>query len=175
MAGQSVVPWGLTNVVAIAGGDYHSLAVKFDGTVVVWGDNSQGQCNLPAGLSNVVAVSGGGAHSLALKSDGTVVAWGANWNGQCNPPAGLSNVVAVAAGAYHSLLLGPRLLAPARQANSFSLLAQTFYRKSYVLQFKNSLADANWTPLPAMPGNGGLLMLTDTNATAPHRFYRVRQ
>lgn len=181
VAGQSVVPWGLTNVVAIGAGAYHSLAVKSDGTVVVWGDSSQGQCSLPTGLSNVVAVSGGGAHSLALKSDGTVAAWGANWNDQCNTPAGLSNVVAVAAGASHSLLLldntllTPRLLAPSKQANSFSLLAQTFNRKSYVLEFKNSLADMNWIPLPAVPGNGGLLMLTDPNATMPQRFYRVRQ
>ena len=87
----------------------------------------------------------------------------------------------MAAGASHSLLLldntllTPRLLAPSKQANSFSLLAQTFNRKSYVLEFKNSLADMNWIPLPAVPGNGGLLMLTDPNATMPQRFYRVRQ
>jgi hypothetical protein len=179
--GQSIVPWDLTNVAAIAAGAYHSLAVKSDGMVVAWGENSQGQCNLPAGLSNVVAVSGGGAHSLALTSSGTVVAWGANSNGQCNIPAGLTNIVAVAAGASHSLVLAdnirlrPRLLAPARQAGGFSLLAQTVNRKSYVLEYKDSLADLNWTPLPAVPGNGGLLLLTDPNATGPRRFYRVRQ
>ena len=70
------VPAGLTNVVAIAGGGYHSLALKYDGTVVAWGDNSAGQTNVPAGLSNVVAVAAGGFHSLALKNDGSVVAWG---------------------------------------------------------------------------------------------------
>jgi alpha-tubulin suppressor-like RCC1 family protein len=42
--GQSVVPRGLSNKVAIGAGNYHSLALKSDGTVLAWGDNSQGQC-----------------------------------------------------------------------------------------------------------------------------------
>ena len=62
-----------------------------DGTVVAWGDNSQGQIGVPAGLTNVVAVAGGGAHSLALTADGAVVAWGANWDGQCSPPPGMGD------------------------------------------------------------------------------------
>jgi hypothetical protein len=53
-------------VVAIAGGGYHSLALKADGTVTVWGDNYYGETNVPAGLSNVVAIAGGYEHDLAL-------------------------------------------------------------------------------------------------------------
>ena len=34
---------GLTGVVAVAAGYYHSLAVKTDGTVWAWGDNDYGQ------------------------------------------------------------------------------------------------------------------------------------
>ena len=41
----------------IAGGDYHSLALKSDGTVVAWGDNVDHQCDIPPGLTNVVAVA----------------------------------------------------------------------------------------------------------------------
>ena len=103
--GQTSVPPSLTNVVAIAGGYYHSLALKSDGTVVGWGDNGSGQTNSPAGLSNVVAIAAGYYHNLALKSDSTVVGWGDNGNGQTNSPAGLSNVVAIAAGGWHSLAL----------------------------------------------------------------------
>jgi hypothetical protein len=99
------VPAGLSNVVAIAAGDSHSLALKADGTVVAWGYNNYGQTNVPAGLSNVAAIAGGWAHSLALKNDGTVVAWGDNADGQTDVPAGLSNVVAIAAGGFHSLAL----------------------------------------------------------------------
>ncbi|KQR37806.1 hypothetical protein ASF71_15100 [Deinococcus sp. Leaf326] len=84
-------------VVSLSAGGYHTLAVKPDGTVVAWGQNTYGQTNVPAGLSGVVAVSAGTFHSLALKSDGTVVAWGQNTNGQTNVPAGLSGVVAISA------------------------------------------------------------------------------
>jgi hypothetical protein len=103
--GQTDVPIGLNGVVAIAAGWSHSLALKSDGTVVAWGDNSAGQTNVPAGLTGVVAIAAGAGHSLALKSDGTVIAWGDNYWGESAVPAGLSGVVAIAAGWSHSLAL----------------------------------------------------------------------
>jgi alpha-tubulin suppressor-like RCC1 family protein len=77
----------LSGVVAIAGGDIHSLALKSDGTVWAWGGNAEGELgngtttdsSIPVpviGLSGVVAIAGGGFHSVALKSDGTVWALG---------------------------------------------------------------------------------------------------
>jgi Regulator of chromosome condensation (RCC1) repeat/PASTA domain len=104
------VPSGLSGVTAVAAGYYHSLALKSDGTVVVWGCGQvydYGQCTVPSGLSGVTAVGGGYSHSLALKSDGTVVTWGCgNYDsGQCDVPSGLARVSAVAAGFYHSLAL----------------------------------------------------------------------
>jgi alpha-tubulin suppressor-like RCC1 family protein len=98
-----IVPAGLSNVVAVAAGGNHGLALRADGTVAAWGIGSA--TNVPADLSNVVAVAAGGNHSLALRADGAVTAWGDNQYGQTNVPAGLSNVVAVAAGNYHSLAL----------------------------------------------------------------------
>ena len=107
--GQTTVPAGLSNIVAVAGGELHSLSLQIDGTVAAWGYNSYGETAVPAGLTNVVAVAGGGYHNLALRTDGTVVAWGSYYNGSTfvpmTVPAGLSNVVAVAAGTYHSLAL----------------------------------------------------------------------
>ena len=67
--GETNVPPGLTNVVAIAGGGYHSLALQSNGVVVAWGawdDTDYGQTNVPPGLSNVVDIAGGGEHSLAI-------------------------------------------------------------------------------------------------------------
>ena len=107
-AGESSAPAGL-QAVAVAGGRWHSLALKGDGTVVAWGcgTGNYGQCTVPAGLSNVTAIAAAPYHSLALKSDGTVVAWGCGGAayGQCTVPAGLSGVKALAAGLAHSLAL----------------------------------------------------------------------
>ena len=103
--GQTNPPAGLTNVVSVAGGDDHGLALKNDGSVVSWGLNSSGQANVPLGLGNVVAVAGGTQHSLALTSNGTVVAWGDGSSGQTNVPSDLSNIVAIAAGGSHNLAL----------------------------------------------------------------------
>jgi hypothetical protein len=85
------------------------LALKSNGTVLAWGENSQGQANVPAGLRGVVAIAVGGLHSLALKSDGTVVGWGYNYYGQITIPPDLTNVSAVAAGGFYIGLGGHSL------------------------------------------------------------------
>ena len=71
---------GLSQIVDIAAGDMHGLALAADGSVFAWGDNAKGQigdgtttrrispvrvAGLGAG-SNVVAVFAGGTHSHAL-------------------------------------------------------------------------------------------------------------
>jgi len=97
-SGQCNVPPGLTNVVGIAAGLAHSLALNANGTIVAWGNNNSGECNVPTNLTNAVAISAGDWFTMALKNDGTVVAWGDNTYGQTNIPSGLNNVVAIAAG-----------------------------------------------------------------------------
>src|SRR5580765_681815 len=105
----NVVSWGVqvipnvapgTRFTKIAAGYLHSLAVKSDGTVVAWGDNSFGESTVPDGLKGVVAVAAGGYHNLALRYDGAVVAWGYNRSGESTVPGGLNGVVAIAAGGY---------------------------------------------------------------------------
>ena len=99
------VPGDLTNVLAIAGGQKHALAIKSDGKVVAWGDGTNGKTNVPPSATNVIAIAAGRDHSLALKSDGTVVGWGYSSFGAVNVPEGLSNIVAIAAGGGHSMAL----------------------------------------------------------------------
>jgi alpha-tubulin suppressor-like RCC1 family protein len=107
--GELKIPSGLTNVVSIAAGLRHNLALKADGTVVTWGCCLQGngilRTTTPEGLSNVTAIAAGMWHSLALKSDGTVVGWGYNGDGEIDIPPGLTNVNAIACGNTHSVAL----------------------------------------------------------------------
>lgn len=65
-------------VTAIAAGDRHFMALKADGTVVVWGSDQYGQTAVPSDAVDVVAVTAGNDHCLALRRDGSVVAWGDN-------------------------------------------------------------------------------------------------
>jgi alpha-tubulin suppressor-like RCC1 family protein len=177
--GQTDVPSGLRNVVAVAVGWNHSLALKRDGTVVGWGWDAYGQTDVPGGLTNVVGISGGRQHSLALKLDGTIAAWGDDSYGQTDVPPTLPETVAILAGGYHSLALfdsgiAPLLWKPNLGKNSFSLLSWTFLRKSYSLEFKNSLTQSNWTSLPDITGHGTMTTFPDTNAQTSQRFFRVR-
>ncbi|MDB6110018.1 MAG: hypothetical protein JWR69_1768, partial [Pedosphaera sp.] len=104
-SGQTVTPAGLPNVVAIAGGDLHTLALKEDGTVTGWGSFGTGQSVQPPSVTNVIAIAAGSIHNLALRADGKVIAW--SWGGSStitNVP-GFSGVVGVAAGSSFSLAL----------------------------------------------------------------------
>jgi hypothetical protein len=103
--GQTAVPAGLSNVIAVAAGSWHSLGLKADGVVHAWGYDSVGQATVPPDLVDVIAISAGGYHSMALRSDGSIVAWGSNYAGQTNIPPGLNDVIAIAAGGEHSLAL----------------------------------------------------------------------
>jgi alpha-tubulin suppressor-like RCC1 family protein len=97
----------LKEVVAIAAGEYFSLALLRNGTVMAWGENAAGELgtgkskgpekcaplgskkvacsHVPlavAGLSGVTAISAAGEHAMALLANGRVMAWGADSEGQ---------------------------------------------------------------------------------------------
>ncbi len=116
-----------SNIIAVAAGGYHSIALGSDGTVWTWGNNAAGQLGdgttensakpIPVkGITDAIAISGGYAHTLALKKDGTVWAWGHNSSGQLGDGTttfravpvqvrGLSYVRAISGGGYHSVAL----------------------------------------------------------------------
>jgi alpha-tubulin suppressor-like RCC1 family protein len=89
-----VVVSGASEIVAIATGAYHCLALKQDGTLLSWGYDAQGQLGdggtntnkttpvVVSGTSNIVAIDAGGYFSLALKSDATLLSWGYDGDGQ---------------------------------------------------------------------------------------------
>jgi alpha-tubulin suppressor-like RCC1 family protein len=113
----------------IATGSAHSCAVRANGLVACWGDNSFGQLGdgtnhtrlTPVtvssfGLSRAVQVAAGFSHTCALVPGGLVRCWGDNGAGQLGdgttrtrsgpgPVSGLGNVVAIAAGNAHTCAL----------------------------------------------------------------------
>jgi len=105
--GQLDVPTTVTNVVALASGGDHNLALLTDGTVTGWGDNSYNQNTIPASANQPVAIAEGDTHSLVLKPDGSVIAWGDNSFGQTSVPGTVQNAVAIAAGTGFSQALMP--------------------------------------------------------------------
>ncbi len=176
------MPAGLTDIVAIAAGNQHSLALKSDGTVVAWGYDYYGESTVPAGLTNVVAIAAGGSHSLALKRDGTVVAWGGNTAGQSTVPADLTNVVAIAGGDYYSLALvaaSGHSLAPLLQARTTGkeiLLAWPMSARNYNLQATTNLTDPNsWATLTNVPAMVDLQNTVTNPISGGGKFYRLKR
>ena len=103
--GQTDIPTNLGPCTAIAGGFYHTIALRTDGSVRAWGGNNYGQCNIPTDLGPCSAISGGVFHTIALRTDGTVGAWGYNLYGQTDIPTDLGPCTAIAGGLYHTIAL----------------------------------------------------------------------
>jgi len=119
---------GLTNITVISAGNSHNLALKSDGTVWSWGQNSEGQLGdgtytdspIPtqiSGLTNVKTVAAGGHHCIASKINGTVWTWGLNAFGQLGDgtnvwkaiPAqvpNLTGITTVFAGTHYNFVFG---------------------------------------------------------------------
>jgi alpha-tubulin suppressor-like RCC1 family protein/phosphodiesterase/alkaline phosphatase D-like protein len=113
---RSLVPVAIGNrgaltgkeVVAIAAGSIHNLALCADGTLAAWGGNNNGQLGdgttsnrlLPVivgagGLLDgrkVVAIAAAQNHNLAACDDGTMFAWGVNTNGQLGDQSTVSRL-----------------------------------------------------------------------------------
>jgi alpha-tubulin suppressor-like RCC1 family protein len=80
----------LSGVVEIVGGNWHTIALKDDGSVLAWGYNYFGQLgdstttdsHWPKKITEItdaIAIAAGSTHTTVLRSDGTAWAWG--WNG----------------------------------------------------------------------------------------------
>jgi hypothetical protein len=125
----------LDDIIAIAAGTTHSLALKNDGTVWVWGENSTGQGgqgstatdyyetpiqvkgqNGISYLTNISSISAGESHNIALSYNGNVFAWGSNGAGQLGDFSNssfyypvityqLTDVRSIDSGNFHNLVI----------------------------------------------------------------------
>ena len=105
---------GGTNWKQVSCGDFHTAAIKTDGTLWTWGNGSDGRLGNESQLStstpvttfaggtNWKQVSAGGAHTAAIKTDGTLWTWGLRrFLGNAtaySPPAYISTPVTTFAG-----------------------------------------------------------------------------
>ena len=118
----------LTDWANTGGGDYHTLAVKTDGTLWAWGRNAV-KFTLGDGtaidrsspvqigaLTDWVRGSGGRTSSVAIKTDGTIWSWGGNTRGELGLNGGgdrsspvqigsLTDWASINAGFYHTIAL----------------------------------------------------------------------
>lgn len=87
------VGFGPGTALQVAAGDSFTCALRVDGSVSCWGENSAGQLgnggsstsDSPVdviGLTNVIAIGAGAAHACAVQRDGAVTCWGQNTSGE---------------------------------------------------------------------------------------------
>jgi len=114
---------GLSDIVSISAGTYHTCAALSDGTARCWGSNLFGQIGSYGGnaatptavdgLTNVVGMSARGFRSCAVLADGTGRCWGyallgdPGGGGSVVPVTvtGLTGAVAITTGGLHSCSL----------------------------------------------------------------------
>ncbi|MBN1126327.1 MAG: hypothetical protein JXA82_15075 [Sedimentisphaerales bacterium] len=82
----------------------HGMALRKNGTIVVWGDDSFNQITDAPTEGGFVAIAAGGTFCAAIKADGSLVAWGENAAGQTVVPSG-NAFAKLAAGTDHALAL----------------------------------------------------------------------
>ncbi|MDR1152163.1 MAG: hypothetical protein LBK72_06780, partial [Bifidobacteriaceae bacterium] len=117
---------GLTDVIDVAAGATHTVALTADGGVYTWGQNARGQLGdrtttttaipIPLDLPPMTGITAGSRTTMAWTSGGVLYAWGSNDYGQLGTGT-LSeahqphvvpgvDVAAVAAGPKHTIAVG---------------------------------------------------------------------
>ena len=131
-----VPPPGGASLVALAAGDFHSVALDSAGNAWAWGENTYGQLGNGTTINSTVptpvtmppgtvfsAISAGAGHTVALDSAGRAWSWGAGLGngstGSSPTPVAVSmppyaTISAVAAGYAHTLALRPAATPPSR-------------------------------------------------------------
>jgi hypothetical protein len=122
------------------------------------------------GITPATLYLNGGVHSFA---NGLVISAKATLAG-CGTIIGSVTMNGTNAMNCGGSLATPTISGIARAGVTNTVSFQSVTNQNYTLEYKTNLSEPTWTLLlPAVNGNGGLLRLTDTNATNATRFYRV--
>ncbi len=132
----TIIPWGesgygLSDVpigddfTDIAGSAHAGFAVRSDGSLVSWGEDSHGQgvLSVPTG-NDFVMVSGGIDYCLGLKLDGSLVMWGQSGYGLSDMPEGTDfiNIGAIGSHAAFAVRSDGSLVAWGEDSHSSGIL-----------------------------------------------------
>jgi fibronectin type 3 domain-containing protein len=167
-------------------GAANSVHIGIDGTVPPTGVNLQDGFDTPAyawcgwinGARNdraSVDVPGAGPHTvhIFMREDGffadkLMLTTDVNYQPEGLGPAETSReqanvpMIAIISGSLH--LAG----------SNVSMQVQTVQGITNIVEYKNSLTDANWTAVTSFTGSGGVVQITDSGPLPPNRFYRAR-
>jgi hypothetical protein len=153
-----------TTFTAIAAGSSHNLALKSDGSVVAWGENTFGQARVPAvARSGVAAIDGAESYSIATKQDGSAVAGGhilprglqgLPTNGPVRIPSGLPPLLAIDGGGYQyyfalAIVRGPQLQPSLHIVRNADQTLGLSWTGVGTLEQAESLTAPTWQPAPS--------------------------
>jgi hypothetical protein len=153
----TLIPSLSSNVTAIAGGYYHSLAIQ-NGSVYAWGGNNLGQLGLGftdssphttptliPGLSNVTQLLASNYSSYALTASGALYSWGDNTYGQL----GLGDTIARSSPTLVAAPSGYKYSSISVNAGGFHVLATLAQLPAAIIATKvaNTVTVQNTSPL----------------------------
>jgi hypothetical protein len=185
--GQTNIPSGVANVVKIAGGGYHNIVLESDGRPALTLQPVSQTALAGAAVRLLAMAVGLQPLSYQWFFDGTN-----RLSGATADTLFLSNVQAVQAGNYAvvitnaagsvtsdvailTVLGSPNIISVSLAGSEVLISFPSETGLSYTLEYKHSLDDPAWTPLPpAVTGTGGVMVLQDSNAPADSRYYRLR-
>ena len=99
--GAISVPTDATNIVALAAGVVHTLALREDGSLIRWGHAAELP---PPGTSNLTSIAAGSFHSMGIRTDGSLWIWSPG-QAVMNYPPSATNLIKVSAGNIHVMAL----------------------------------------------------------------------
>ena len=151
-------------------GTVSAMEIQRDGKIVVGGDMTQGhlvRLNTD-GTKDETYQPGSGpgddVYAMAIQADQKIVIGGLFTSVDGIPAFFIARVNA-----------DLKMLTSAKVGADFSATVQTVSGKSYRLEYKTTLNQSTWTPIPSsqITGDGTVKLLRDSNATGAQRFYHV--